>query len=87
MKEKDARSEQALERAGTGYGRDEYSPSRIVAFEPERRALETIYLKYEWRSTLCKLGVIECAKPLRCPPNRFWDNGGYAPPPPLSRRP
>jgi hypothetical protein len=87
MKEKDARSEQALESAGTGYGRDEYSPSRIVAFEPEKRALETIYLKYEWRQTLCKMGVIECAKPSRRPPNRLWDNGGYAPPPPLSMRP
>jgi hypothetical protein len=87
MKQKDARSEQALESAGTGYGRSEYSPSQIVAFEPEKRALETIYLKYEWRSTLCRLGVVECAKPPHCPPNRFWDNGGYAPPPPLSLRP
>ena len=88
MKEKDARSEQALESAGTGYGRGEYSPSQMVAFEPEKRAVETIYLKYEWRSTLCKLGVVECASPLRLPPNRFWDNdGGYAPPPPLSMRP
>jgi hypothetical protein len=87
VKEKDARSEQALESAGTGYGRDEYSPSQIVAFEPEKRTLETLYLKYEWRSTLCKLGVVECAKPPRRLPNRFWDNGGYAPPPPLSMRP
>ena len=87
MKEKDARSEQALESAGTGYGRDEYSPSQIVAFEPEKWATETIYLKYEWRSTLCKLGVVECAKLPRRPPNRFWDNDGYAAPPPLSFRP
>ena len=87
MKEKDARSEQALESAGTGYGRDEYSPSQIVAFEPEKWAVETIYLKYEWRSTLCKLGVVECAKPPRRPPNRLWDNDGYAAPPPLSFRP
>lgn len=87
MKDKSARLEQALESAGTGYGRDEYSPSRIVAFKPEKHALETIYLKYEWRSTLCKLGVIECAAPVRRPPNRFWENGGYAPPPPLSLRP
>ena len=87
MKEKDARSEQALESAGTGYGRDEYSPSQIVAFEPEKWATETIYLKYEWRSTLCKLGVVECAKPSRRQPNRFWDNDGYAAPPPLSFRP
>ncbi len=70
----------------TGYGRGEYSPSQIVAFEPEKRALETIYLKYEWRSTLCRLGVVECTNPSRRPPNRFWDSGGYAPPPPLSMR-
>lgn len=87
MKEKDARSEQALESAGTGYGRGEYSPSQIVAFEPEKRAMETIYLKYEWRSTLCKLGVVECAKQPHRLPNRLWDDGGYAPPPPLSMRP
>jgi hypothetical protein len=87
MKEKDARSEQAMESAGTGYGRGEYSPSQIVAFEPEKRAVETIYLKYEWRSALCKLGVVECAKPPRRPPNRFWGNNGYAAPPPLHFRP
>lgn len=87
MKEKDARSEQALESAGTGYGRNEYSPSRIVAFEPEKRAVETLYIKYEWRSTLCKLGVVECAKPPRRPPNRLWDKAGYAPPPPRGMQP
>lgn len=86
MREKEARSEQALESAGTGYGRDEYSPSRIVAFEPEKRALETLCIKYEWRSTLCKLGVVGCAKPTRRPPNRLWDNGGYALPPPQGMR-
>jgi len=84
---KAARSEQALESAGTGYGRNEYSPSRIVTFEPEKQATETIYLKYEWRSTLFKLGVIEYAQP-PCPrPNRLWDNDGYALPPPISFRP
>lgn len=82
MKEKDVRSEQALESAGTGYGRGEYSPSQIVAFEPEKRAVETIYFKYEWRSTLCKLGVVHCASLSRRLPNRLWDNNGYAPPPP-----
>ncbi|HBB17761.1 MAG TPA: hypothetical protein DCZ97_12485 [Syntrophus sp. (in: bacteria)] len=87
MKEKDARSEQAFESAGTGYGRGEYSPSQIVAFEPEKRAVETITFKYEWRSTLCKLGVVGCAKQPRRLPNRLWDDGGYAPPPPLSMRP
>ena len=86
MKKNAARTEQAMESAGTGYGRDEYSPSQIVAFEPEKRAAETIYLKYEWRSTLCKLGVIACARPSQRPHNRLWDNDGYAPPPPLGFR-
>jgi len=86
LKKKAARSEQALESAGTGYGRDEYSPSQIVSFEPEKWAAETIYLKYEWRSTLYKLGVVECTKPHHHTPNRLWDNDGYCPPLPLSFR-
>jgi hypothetical protein len=80
--EKRAKAEQALESAGTGYGREEYSPVETVAFEAEERATETIYFKYEWRSTLCRLGVVSCDRPPRRPPNRLWDNGGYAPPPP-----
>ncbi len=72
----------ALESAGTGYGHEEYSPSYTVAFEPEARTTETIYVKYEWRATLCKLGVVRCDAPPFRPPNRLWDNGGYAPPPP-----
>jgi hypothetical protein len=86
LKKMAPRSEQVLESAGTGYGQDEYSPSQIVTFEPEKRAAETIYLKYEWRSTLCKLGVIECHQPSRRTPNRLWANDGYAPPPPMSFR-
>lgn len=72
----------ALESAGTGYGQEEHSPVQIVAFEPESRAVETIHFKYEWRKTLCKLGVVQCDQPPRHKPNRLWDNGGYAPPPP-----
>ena len=83
MKKRADRAEQMLESAGTGYGREEYSPSQIVAFEPEKRATETVYLKYEWRSTLCRLGVVNCAKPPGRPYNRFWNDYGYAPPPPM----
>ncbi|KAF0217361.1 MAG: hypothetical protein FD174_3327 [Geobacteraceae bacterium] len=79
---KAAKSEQALDGAGTGYGREEYSPVETVAFEAENRAVETIHFKYEWRSTLCRLGVVSCDMPHRRPPNRLWDNGGFAPPPP-----
>jgi hypothetical protein len=70
------------ESAGTGYGHEEYSPVQVVPFDPEKRAIETIHFKYEWRATLCKLGVISCDVPHRRYSNRLWDNGGYAPPPP-----
>ena len=76
------KAERALEGAGTGYGREEYSPVETVAFEAESKAVETIHFKYEWRSTLCRLGVATCEMPPRRPPNRLWNDGGYAPPPP-----
>ncbi len=79
---KAAKSEHSMESAGTGYGREEYSAVRTIAFEAERSAVETIHFKYEWHATLCRLGVIRCAVPPRRPANRLWDNDGYAPPPP-----
>jgi len=69
------------EALGTGFGREEYSPARLVAFEPEGTAVEKIYIKYEWRSTLCRQGLISCGTP-RPPRNRMWDDDGFAPPPP-----
>ena len=69
------------ERAGTGFGRGESSPARVVAFEPEATAAEKVYIKYEWRSTLCPQRVVRCRdiKPSR---NRLWNDGEFAPPPP-----
>ena len=78
---KRAPADSALENAGTGFGRDDYSPSRLVAFEPEPQAIETILIKYEWRSTLCRMGVTPCGIPVP-PENRLWEEEGYAPPPP-----
>lgn len=72
----------SFDSAGTGYGQEEYSPVQTVAFEAESRAVETIHFKYEWKSTLCRLGVTGCDLPPRRYSNRLWDNGGYAPPPP-----
>ena len=66
--------------AGTGYGSEEYSPSIAVAFEPESAAFEKTFIKYEWRETLCRLGVIRIQPP-QPPRNRMWD-GDFAPPPP-----
>lgn len=74
-------ADMASESAGTGYGREEYSPVQTVEFEPERAVAEKIYVRYEWRETLCRKGIIACGKPFR--PNRMWDEDGYAPPPPV----
>jgi hypothetical protein len=61
---------------GTGFGEGRYSPSVRVDFEPEPLAAERHFLKYEWRETLCRRGIIDC----RPSGNRFWDEGrGYAP--------
>ena len=74
---------EASQSAGTGYGREEYSPSRRVSFEPERKAVETVLIKYEWRETLCRMNVIPCGQAYGPAHNRLWDNYGYAPPPPV----
>jgi len=73
---------EASQSAGTGYGREEYSPSRQVSFDPEKRAVETILVKYEWRATLCSKGITHCGTTYGRTHNRLWDDHGYAPPPP-----
>jgi len=78
---KGAPADKAVESAGTGYGREEYSPSQIFAFEPEAQPVETLLIKYEWHSTLCQMGIISCNVPFP-PKNRLWDDGDYAPAPP-----
>ena len=75
----------ASESAGTGYGREEYSPSYRVSFNPENRAVESILIKYEWRKTLCDLKIINCCRLNKYSHNRIWDNNDYAPPPPCRR--
>ena len=74
---------EASQSAGTGYGREEYSPSRQVSFDPEARAAESILITYEWRATLCRMNVIHCRTTYGRPHNRLWDEYGYAPPPPV----
>ncbi len=75
--------EKRSESAGTGFGEETASPSVTVAFLPEPGAAERHFLKYEWRQTLCRNGIIDC----RWSRNRFWDDddGGYAPYPPGRR--
>lgn len=65
------RSEQKKnEQAGTGFGETTYSPAYMVQFDPEYTLAEKIVLKYEWRSELCRKGIISCG-----PKNRFWPDG------------
>lgn len=46
---------------GTGFGETTYSPSIAVDFEPNPDPMEKIVLKYEWRETLCRKGILpEC---------------------------
>jgi hypothetical protein len=89
MRDKSAPSLQdkakASESAGTGYGREEYSPSYSVQFDPEKKAVESILIKYEWRKTLCKMNIIPCYGTGEYSGNRLWENDGYAPPPPSRR--
>ena len=71
--------------AGTGFGDSHHSRSVRVHFKPQRRAFTEHFLKYEWRQTLVKLGIIRETR-LR---NRFWpeqlgqvQSPGFAPYPP-----
>jgi hypothetical protein len=77
--EKQAPRDAEESRAGTGYGPETYSPSYTVAFEPEGTPLEKTFIKYEWRESLVRLGVLR--RTPEPPRNRLWDQG-YAPPPP-----
>ena len=73
-----AKAASPSESAGTGFGEEVYSPSFTVSFQPAAEAREKCYIKYEWRETLVRLGVLRDPGQ---PGNRLWDTG-YAPPPP-----
>jgi hypothetical protein len=61
--------------AGTGFGETTYSPAQRVQFEPEHTPADKVVLKYEWRSELCRKGIINCG-----PKNRFWPgDSNFAP--------
>ncbi len=59
--------EKSSDQAGTGFGNTIYSPVKIVQFNPERTMFQKIVLKYEWKTNLCRKGVIYCDSP-----NRLW---------------
>jgi hypothetical protein len=71
----DRAEQKKTQEAGTGFGETTYSPARMVHFDPEHTTAEKIVLKYEWRSELCRKGIIPCG-----PKNRFWpDDHEFAP--------
>lgn len=77
----EAAAEAMAPQPGTGFGQEQWSPARLVQFEPDTRQSAKYFLKYEWRQTLCDKGVISCGQPR----NRLWpeENGeGFAPHPP-----
>jgi len=73
------------EAPGTGMGEDAWSPSRKVSFKPRKHPVTEKFIKYEWRSTLCREGIISCRYDYQENRNRFWPRGewgsrdGYAP--------
>jgi hypothetical protein len=69
------------EQPGTGFGEEHYSPSYRVDFRPMRKPAQKYFLKYEWRETLCRRGIIHCRG------NRFWDDDDFAPYPPSYHHP
>jgi hypothetical protein len=59
---------------GTGFGEGNWSPSHEVNFVAKHRPFMKKFIKYEWRKSLCRRGIIECQRHRRDerPRNRFW---------------
>jgi hypothetical protein len=71
----DNKKDSMSEQAGTGFGETTYSLAREVPFDPENIIFSRVVLKYEWRSELCRKGIVSCG-----PKNRFWpEEVGFAP--------
>ena len=64
----ESRAAESTADAGTGFGESQYSRSVRVHFKPHARAFARQFLKYEWRETLVRLGLIRD----EAPRNRFW---------------
>ncbi len=76
-----APSAKRSDEAGTGFGDRRYDPAVRVDFDAQRHASSQIFLKYEWRETLCRKGVARCERDRDR--NRFWDDDrAFAPFPP-----
>jgi hypothetical protein len=73
---------------GTGFGETAYSPVTTVTFESNPEPMQKLFLKYEWRETLCSKGILpECSRGGDNESNRLWqnqnENKGFAAPPPV----
>ncbi len=82
LESRDAKAERS--EPGTGYGEVRNEPAVRVAFDAEARPSSRVFLKYEWRETLCRKRILDCSEPA----NRFWpdDALSFAPPPPRKAR-
>lgn len=72
-------------KAGTGFGDERYSPSRQVAFDAQRSPSAVMLVRYEWRGTLCEMGIMRCHRAGPSERNRLWDrryDTQFAPYPP-----
>ena len=67
---------------GTGYGERREEGAVQVQFRAQSREQARVLIKYEWRETLCRRGLLTCA-----PANRLWGDEklSFAPPPPRVR--
>ncbi len=46
--------------AGTGFGEERWSPSRAVEFVAQQHPMMQEFIKYEYRSSLCRRGIVQC---------------------------
>lgn len=65
---KSMESTDSIGAAGTGFGESHNSRSVRVHFKPRQHAFTKQFLKYEWRESLVRLGIIRETPPV----NRFW---------------
>ncbi len=77
---------------GTGFGEGTWSPSHEVNFVARHRPFKKEFIKYEWKKTLCRRGIMDCYRqhPQKHQRNRFWPDenqfNGFAPFPPAARQ-
>ncbi len=71
-------SEAMRDSVGTGFGESEWSPSHKVRFKARKKPMFKKFIKYEWRRTLCRKGIIpSCRKYDDDHDNRFWPHDDW----------